>query len=552
MLVKLRPRSGLQLLCWLSWLWLLAGCVPAPSQTDAIKVEYLYSEADLAAVMASAQWQPYQHRQTLAKQGWLKIRLQHAVQDPQQRYLLLAKSSFKQGVLLQPPLFAPQQLAMTAPPPSLGYTSFNFVMPLTSSAQQGQPLYIRLDSGRWSGDLLIGDAVSLLQYESAFRHFLPFSLGTLLFGLLFALVMLAHFKERVYLSFGCYLLATIGFFLDRTGALYEVPVGRWFAEIYQHNTSGITISLLFLTSLRFIADLANLKQISPLLNQFARLLSVILALMLLLRLLGVDLYQNYLLLQNLLYLIVVVFVFSFCVYCTVKRSRYALFALAGQSVLIPVAFIMLLSTLGVEIRFDPEHFWLPMGYTIEMLVFAAGLADRALAFKQQRDTDYQIAHQDNLTQVLNRHALTDRLRQFAHLPYAQHQQYYVAMLDIDHFKAVNDQYGHQAGDQCLSQMAKLAKSCLRQQDEIYRYGGEEFLLLLKSDHIDLARDICERVRLQVKKYPLQLDGQPIPVTLSIGLASLQQHLDIQHAIVAADQALYQSKQQGRDRLTLAS
>jgi len=124
----------------------------------------------------------------------------------------------------------------------------------------------------------------------------------------------------------------------------------------------------------------------------------------------------------------------------------------------------------------------------------------------------------------------------------------VLMIDIDHFKNINDTYGHSSGDAVLQQVAETILSLCRPSDFVFRYGGEEFLVALVEADEDKAFAIGEELRRQIAQQPMNLpDGARQSVTLSIGVAAFNGHPDYSHLVNAADRALYRAKQAGRNR-----
>jgi diguanylate cyclase (GGDEF)-like protein len=123
------------------------------------------------------------------------------------------------------------------------------------------------------------------------------------------------------------------------------------------------------------------------------------------------------------------------------------------------------------------------------------------------------------------------------------------MLDIDHFKNVNDQYGHQAGDGVLSAVAASIRKSLRGGDVAGRYGGEEFIILLVGASSEQCFKIAERIRLAIARLEIPMDQGTVRVTVSLGLMVINtdQDLPVEDLIHCADQALYRAKQQGRNR-----
>lgn len=157
---------------------------------------------------------------------------------------------------------------------------------------------------------------------------------------------------------------------------------------------------------------------------------------------------------------------------------------------------------------------------------------------------------DSLTQLLN-HAECQRQLKLALLGAQRHgHNLSVAMIDIDHFKKVNDRYGHAMGDSVLKNTARLITQTLRRTDIVGRYGGEEFLVVLPNTDLDDAHNRVEQLRTRYAKFNHGADGDPLRATMSIGLAHFPTRHSSQMILRAADRALYRSKEDGRNRTTL--
>lgn len=129
---------------------------------------------------------------------------------------------------------------------------------------------------------------------------------------------------------------------------------------------------------------------------------------------------------------------------------------------------------------------------------------------------------------------------------------FIALADADHFKKINDDYGHPTGDMALIHLARQIKSALRSNDSLLRYGGEEFMLLFLGIDEESAGNVVERLINRVRTSPMPLpDGSLIRVTLSMGLTRAQPHDSLESTIRRADVALYQAKRNGRDRFEWA-
>lgn len=175
-----------------------------------------------------------------------------------------------------------------------------------------------------------------------------------------------------------------------------------------------------------------------------------------------------------------------------------------------------------------------------------------LTLKRQSDLLRAQAWRDGLTGLYNRRAFDDALATELRRHRRNPASLGLVMLDIDHFKAFNDHYGHQAGDACLQQVANAVASCARRPGEtVARYGGEEFAIILpNTEPADCAR-LCERMVGAVRALALRHEASPAGiVTLSIGYATQQpQDDDASSVLIArADKALYQAKQSGRNRV----
>lgn len=165
-----------------------------------------------------------------------------------------------------------------------------------------------------------------------------------------------------------------------------------------------------------------------------------------------------------------------------------------------------------------------------------------------------IATHDGLTGLYNRHALMDALPRYHAQAVRAGTSLALLMIDIDHFKRVNDQYGHLSGDEVLRAVAHRIGERLRLADLLARFGGEEFLVLLPNTDRDGAAVVAENIRLAVESAPFEVRGQAIAVTVSIGVHAEVPRQDATAAdafIAASDQALYAAKRQGRNRVVLS-
>lgn len=125
------------------------------------------------------------------------------------------------------------------------------------------------------------------------------------------------------------------------------------------------------------------------------------------------------------------------------------------------------------------------------------------------------------------------------------------LLDIDKFKEYNDNYGHLEGDKVLIRLGQVIKSCLRKMDSAYRYGGEEFTVILPETEGDEAATVAERIRsaVEIEHFYPQNESEPVTITISIGVTEFTWQEEIAVFVQRADKAMYQSKQAGRNRVS---
>ena len=162
------------------------------------------------------------------------------------------------------------------------------------------------------------------------------------------------------------------------------------------------------------------------------------------------------------------------------------------------------------------------------------------------------AGRDALTRLLNRRFLPTILRREIALHASTGRQFAVLMLDLDHFKAINDTHGHDAGDRALQHVAAILVEGTRGSDYLFRYGGEEFVIVLGSVGQTEAVAIAHALRRAIAGSPVSLPGQVrLPVTASIGVAVQDGHPDYERVLARADAAMYQAKRGGRDRVVVA-
>ncbi|MGH9675134.1 MAG: GGDEF domain-containing protein, partial [Bryobacteraceae bacterium] len=165
---------------------------------------------------------------------------------------------------------------------------------------------------------------------------------------------------------------------------------------------------------------------------------------------------------------------------------------------------------------------------------------------------HEQATRDSLTGLWNRRAILEMLDRELSRAMRDHDSLGVVLGDLDHFKSINDCYGHIAGDTTLREVAGQLQSCVRHYDAVGRYGGEEFLIVLPGCDMASSEQTAARMRAGVQRIPASLFGVGREITVSFGVTSLEagasRKPDLESMIRTADQAMYRAKEQGRNRV----
>lgn len=162
----------------------------------------------------------------------------------------------------------------------------------------------------------------------------------------------------------------------------------------------------------------------------------------------------------------------------------------------------------------------------------------------------KMAYTDPLTKTHNRTAFNDTLMREMKRANRCQQHLSLIFVDVDHFKSINDQYGHNCGDLALTSVASRIKDSVRASDIVFRFGGEEFVVLLVDTHMDDANIIAERIRVGIESHTLAYGMDVLNMTASLGVSTLQENDTIDGIVKRADTAMYQAKTLGRNQICL--
>ena len=183
------------------------------------------------------------------------------------------------------------------------------------------------------------------------------------------------------------------------------------------------------------------------------------------------------------------------------------------------------------------------------LTLGAFLTNLLIKTHELQEQMKTLATFDSLTGLLNRRVFMERVSHLFNVAIREEENFSIMIIDIDHFKSINDTYGHTAGDHVLANFGKLLRASLRKSDLACRYGGEEFALFLPNTDINKAGKISARIHHLARANGLDYDGSVIRPTLSIGMVSFPQEraAAAEGLLNMADRALYHAKKTGRNR-----
>lgn len=194
--------------------------------------------------------------------------------------------------------------------------------------------------------------------------------------------------------------------------------------------------------------------------------------------------------------------------------------------------------------------WLSEKSLSRAIINALEKARLKMDVKEVQNKMAEMSIRDDLTGVYNRRYFMEALEREVSKAKRYGSELVLCMFDLDHFKEVNDTYGHPAGDMVLREIGKMLKECVRQVDLICRYGGEEFAVILPNTQLEKARIVCERFRGIVNQHQFKYNSSQINITVSIGVAAFNHSIpeSLNDLIAKSDEALYQAKAEGRNRV----
>jgi diguanylate cyclase (GGDEF)-like protein len=431
------------------------------------------------------------------------------------------------------------------------------VFALVEGLKPGQPLYARVESaGSEPMSFSHSTLDRTLARSAEHARMIALTFGALTAMALAALLIWFVLADRLFILYATLFFSQALYIAYLSGQGFEWP---WLANAQPLGSFAwnVPVGLSGAVACLFTREIADLKHFSPRIYAMFGWLAtafVVLTVANLAKFLGFGAWVNAL--GNIMFVAATVFTLVVAFLAWRRGNRAAGWFLIAWTLL--EGFTM---TAAVRFLFTPSvdsnpflyYYGLPLSMVAAAVLVALGVADRLLAQRVALTDAERRAQTDPLTGVLNRRSLIERLDAACLRARARGLPIALLFIDLDHFKQINDSFGHQAGDACLRAIIDPIHAELRQSDIIGRYGGEEFVVILSSADAAAAAPIAQRILERVAGVRVDGFAKPIRLTCSIGIAA-SDTLGVwgEHLIAQADAAVYLAKRLGRNQVQMAA
>jgi diguanylate cyclase (GGDEF)-like protein len=490
-----------------------------------------------------------------ARDYWLKFQARSSPPSPGIPVLIVHASRQLHVDLLVWRGGASQTLPVIAKLPGfLGLRDSVFAIP--EELGTGQSLYAHMVMrGRQPQSLSfsVGQLDEVLAQGADHARMIAFAFGALTAVSLAALLIWFVLKDRVFLLYASMFILQALYVAYLSGQGFDWPYFAAAAPLGSF-AWNIPAALSGGAACLFTREIADLKGYSPRVYAIFGWLSLVFVLVACAnaaKLLGLGALVNAV--GNVLFLGMSVFTAVVCFAAWRRGNRPAGFFLLAWALL--VGFTIAAAAVFLFTSRAPDFLYfvgLPLSMVAASVLIALGVADRLRAQRAALSEAERRAQTDPLTGVLNRNSLIERLHAACARAQARGLPISLLFIDLDHFKQINDSFGHQAGDACLRAIIAPIQAELRQSDVIGRYGGEEFVVILSSADAQASVPIAQRILERVAEVQVDGFGLPIRLTCSIGIAS-SDTLGVwgDRLVAHADAAVYAAKRAGRNQVFLA-
>lgn len=533
-------------------LGLLAGTLFAPvfaETTPDLKI-YRLGGANLPTheVLAgkfNGQEVPSLHQALTAKNAWWRVEAQRNFSATNKPMLYLDTFIQSNSTVYLPGSTKPIQKSNTGKFRDFSFSPHIQAIALPNGLQAGESVYWRIEnSGLMALSLTIKNEAELRAFDLADTQIRSVNHGALFALVIAGLLISIALRENTFSILAIGMLAGLIYNIANSGDIFNIT----FLTRIDQFTSVLRLAGLSATALfgYFQYVYLEMDQYYPRLAKFQRwsIAGFVLLLLACMYPTMIDLLARF---GNINIIFSGVIGLTAAVLAIGRNDRTGLYYLLSW---LPMVFFGVWRVAEVMLGL-PTADWLrhafPASMVFACILLYAGLGQRMLQYKNERDVANKLARIDTLTGVYNRRALDENLQASAMETHAAGKTLALLFVDLDHFKDINDTHGHDVGDQCLIQITLRIRECLRYNDILGRFGGEEFVVGLPNATEKKALEIAERIRLRIGAEPISCGEVCINITASIGICVLHDGVNgLEHALAQADRALYHSKQNGRN------
>jgi two-component system, sensor histidine kinase LadS len=531
---------------------------PAIETLALSKAAHNATEIAVRSGALDSQFETFKYREVRARKGAVWLRL-----TPSADFMPAGTAALtvSKGRHWQLQLFANRGDRGHSLTPALEVPEFRgvhrMVYVLPDGLKAGQTLYARIEArGRGAEELRFSPSILDEELARAAEHARMIALA---FGALMALAIAAFMiwfvlSDRLFVLYGTLISLQAIYVAYLSGQGFDWPVLAAAGPLTSH-AWNVPVALSGAVACLFVREIADLRRFSPRAYAVFGWLAVafvVLAFTNLATLAGLG--AQVAALGNVLFLGAAVFTLAMAFLAWRRGSRAAgwfLIAWAQLEAFTIATAARLLFTDGDDAELL-LYYGLPLSMVAAAILIALGVADRMREQRVALTEAERRAQTDPLTGVLNRRSLIERLDAACTRARARGLPIAVLFIDLDHFKQINDSFGHAAGDACLRAVVEPIQAELRQSDVVGRFGGEEFVVILSSADESAAHPIAERICRRVAETSVAGFGDAIHLTCSIGVAA-SDTLGVwgEQLITQADSAVYAAKRSGRNRVQIA-
>lgn len=532
---------------------LSAACfVQAAAALQLDRLQQTSAETSIESVRTTHQaWQPVDELALRRQSGTSWWRITPTVWPaPAEPWVLALKEAYDAELLVYaPPDYAPQKLAtFDSSAQQLG-SRHRLALALAPEALH-LPVYIELSRSR--GQPIRLSLSPLTKYLAKDTNRVRMTSALLsaqtLLGLVAAIYAFAM-RRKMLLLFSAWVVSSVVYLLVMTGELTTLfPNSALLPLAMQLNSAAINIGMV--CAYAFVMWFLDIPRHFPRIGMAFRYLlgACVLTFLVLLVDQGSPLFNS---LNNMLTIALAMLALWVGVARALAWSPQGWFYLLGWGCVSAIG----LYRASLFLRYEGTPDWLevahPLINTFGALVLVLATARAARYAEREMHAAREVARIDPLTGLANRGQLDLSLAALLQASDRSEQALCVMFLDLDHFKTINDTYGHGVGDDCLVACARLLREELRGSDLLARYGGEEFVVVLPGATLTHAAEIAEALRSAVQRNGCTVAGRPVNLTASIGLAEWQCGESMTALLERADAALYRAKDNGRNRVEMA-